>query len=259
MQSLDRVVRRGSQSHHRIDLPFLGFQRIGFTLALGQVGMVAAAPGVGKSALALQIALDSGLRTLYVSADTDSWTMTVRTLANRTGHPQAYIESCLSGGYATDELDLALFEASHVQFSFDSYTTAEILDDVKAYGVVHGAAPELVIADNLMNLARGGEDDLSAMTKAMDEFHALAALTGAHVLVLHHATGSFDDGDRAIPLSGLANKVSKLPAQVLTLYRKDPLVIACVVKHRQGSADPSGQKQVPLRFDPERMRFTDQE
>lgn len=259
MQTLDRVVRRGSQSSHRIDLPFAGFQRIGFGFARGQLGMIAAAPGVGKSAIALQIALDSGLRTLYVSADTDSWTMTVRTLANRTGHPQSYIEQCLAGGYAQDELDLALFEASHVQFSFDSYTTAEIKDDLLAYGVVHGAMPELVIADNLMNLARGGDDDLSAMTKAMDEFHAMAQLTGAHVLVLHHATGTFDDGDRPIPLSGLANKVSKLPAQVLTLYRKDPYVIACVVKHRQGQADPSGGKQVPLRFDPERMRFADQE
>lgn len=258
MQSLDRVVRRGSQSTHKIDLAFASLHRLGFGLVRGQVGMVAAAPGVGKSALALQIALDCGLPTLYVSADTDAWTMTVRSLANRTGHPQAYIEECLRGGYMADELDLALAEASNVQFSFDSYTTAEIKDDLLAYATVHGAFPELVVVDNLMNVARGGDDDLTSQSRAMDEFHAMAALTGAHVLVLHHVSGQYNDGNKPVPLSGPTNQVTKLPAQVLTLFRKDPYVIGCVVKNRQGQADPSGGKQVLLRFDPERMRFTDE-
>jgi len=259
MQSLDRVVRRGATVAHQIHLPFAGLRRIGFGLAMGQLGMIAAAPGVGKSALALQVALSSGLRTLYVSADTDAWTMSVRTLAHNTGHPQSYINQCLEGGYALEELDVALWEARHVQFSFDSYTTREIHSDVQAYGTVHGSFPELIVVDNLMNCARGGEDDLSSQTKAMDELHALAQQTGAHVLVLHHATGSYDDGDRQIPLSGLANKLSKLPAQVLTLYRKDPHVFMCVVKHRQGKADPSGGLQVRLRFDGDRQTYLDQE
>lgn len=259
MQLLDRVVNRGSSRSHLIELPFAGLTRLGFGLAKGQLGMIAAAPGVGKSAIALQIALACNLRTLYVSADTDDWTMGVRTLAHLSGHPQAYVTACLEGGYTVDELDLALYQARHVSFSFDSYTTKEIRDDVLAYEVVHGASPELIVVDNLLNIARGGEDDLSSQTRAMDELHALGQMTGAHVLVLHHATGTYDDGDRPIPLSGLANKLSKLPAQVLTLHRKDPYVFACVVKHRQGKADPSGSMQVRLRFDGERMRFTDQE
>lgn len=260
MQTLDRVVRRGSQSHHLIPLPWVGLQRLGFGLAKGQVGMIAAAPGVGKSALSMAIALQSDLYSLYESADTDASTMSIRALAHNTGHPQEYIRACLDMGPARpDEIDVALWEAQHVTFSFDSYTTSEIRDDVLAYGVVHGAFPELIVVDNLLNVARGGDDDLSSQTKAMDELHALAQQTGAHVLVLHHATGMYDDGDRPIPLSGLANKLSKLPAQVLTLYRKDPYVFACVVKNRQGKADPSGGMQVRLRFDAERMRFADQE
>jgi predicted ATP-dependent serine protease len=51
MLTLDRVVRRGSRDVHSIDLPYTGLQRLGFGLAKGQVGMIAAAPGVGKSAL----------------------------------------------------------------------------------------------------------------------------------------------------------------------------------------------------------------
>jgi replicative DNA helicase len=257
VQTLDRVVRRGAQQSHGIPMPFAGLARIGFQLAKGQLGMIAAAPGVGKSALAQQIALSTGLRTLYVSADTDAWTMTVRTLAHNTGHPQSYIEECLRGGYERDAIDVALWEAQNVTYSFDSYSMAEIRDDVLAYGVVNGSYPELIVVDNVMNIARGGDDDLSSQTKAMDEMHAMAQATGAHVLALHHATGAFDDGDKAIPLSGLANKLSKLPAQVLTLFRKDPYIHVCVVKNRQGQANPGGGLQVRLRFDPERMTFTE--
>ena len=257
MQSLNRVVRRGAHDQHRIEVPFVGLQRLNFGFAYGQLAMIAAGPGVGMSALALQLALDGGLPTLYISADTDSWTMTVRALAHLTGHQQTYITQCLEGGAAKAELALAMEDGAHGQFSFDSYTTADVLDDVKAYAVVHGDWPRLIIIDNLLNLARGGDDDLSSQTKAMDELHALAAMTGACVLVLHHATGQFDDGDKPIPLSGLANKLSKLPAQILTLYKRDSDVFLCVTKNRQGRADPSGKLQVRTHFDGERMIFRD--
>ncbi len=258
MQTLDRVVRRGSQQAHMIQTPFAGLQRLGFGLAKGQLGMVAAAPGVGKSAIALQIALASGLRTLYESADTDAWTMSVRTLAHNTVHPQSYITSCLDGGYALDELEVALWEARHVQFSFDSYTTREINDDVIAYAVIHGAYPELIVVDNVRNFARDGDNELAAQQKVMDELNALAQTTGAHVLALHHAQGAYHDGDKPIPLSGIENKLTQLPAQVLTLFRKDPYVYLCPVKNRQGKADPSAKSmQVQTRFDGERQTYSD--
>lgn len=260
MLTLDRVARRRATDHHQIELPFAGLRRIGFGLTPGQLGMVAAGPGVGKSALAMAIALDTGLRTLYESPDTDAWTMTLRMLAHNTGHPQSYIKACLEPGVDwPDEIDVALELARHVHFSFDSYTTKEINDDVLAYGVVHGSYPELIVVDNLLNVARGADDDYSAMAKACDELHALAQTTGAHVMVLHHATGLYDEGTKPIPLSGLVNKMSKLPAQILTLFRDDPDVGVCVVKNRTGRADPSGRLQTRLRFDGERMTFKDQE
>jgi replicative DNA helicase len=257
--TLDRVVRRGSQQAHLIPMPFTGLQRVGFGLARGAVGMIAAAPGVGKSALGLSIALATDARVLYESPDTDSWTMTVRAIAHLSGHPQSYVSSCLEGGFQLDEIELAMFEAGHVQFSFDSYTTQEIRDDVLAYATVHGDYPELIVIDTLMNVARGGEDELRSQSKAMDEFHALAQMTGAHVLVLHHVSGQYNDGDRPVPLSGPVNQVTKLPSQVLTLFRKEQFVYVCVVKNRNGRADPTAQMQVRLRFDPERMKFYDQE
>lgn len=260
MLTLDRVVRPDLDPPALIQTPFAGLRRLGFGFTPGAVGMVAAAPGVGKSAFALAITLDSPIDSLYASPDTDAWTMAIRTLAHNTGHPQSYIRSCLEPGVVRpDEIDVALFDASHVHFSFDSYTTEEISMDVRAYEVVHGGYPALVVVDNLLNISRGGDDDYTSMSQAMDELHALAQTTGAHVLVLHHATGAYDDGTKPIPLSGLVNKMSKLPAQILTLYQDPPFLGIAVVKNRVGKADPSGGLQVRVRFDQERMIFHDQE
>lgn len=256
MQTLDRIIRRGSSDLHRVELPFEGLTRVGYGLAMGQLGMVAAGPGVGKSALANQIALASGLRALYVSADTDSWTMTVRTLAYLTGWTQDYVTMCLEGGHTPEELQVALHHASTVQYSFDTYSVDDLKQDCAAYGVIHGALPELIVVDNVRNLSRDGDSELSAQLKTMDELHALAQVTGAHVLALHHATGKYHDGDVPIPLSGVENKLTQLPSHVLTLHRKDPYVFASVVKNRTGKSDPSGTGlQVRLRFDGERQTF----
>jgi hypothetical protein len=261
MLTLDRVVRPGTVGRPSIELPYAGLNRLGFGLTPGKLSMLAAGPGTGKSALAMSIALDLGLRTLYESPDQDSWTTAIRTLAHNTGHPQSYIRACLEPGVPRpDEIDVALLDAEHVQFSFDSYTTEEIHADVMAYGVIHGSYPELMVVDNLLNVARGDDTDYAAMGRALDELDALAQRTGAHVMVLHHATGQYDDGDKPIPLSGLVNKVSKLPVQILTMHRDgENHRVLCVVKNRTGRQDPSGRLGVPLRFDGERITFMDQE
>lgn len=256
MQTLDRVIRRGARQVHTVELPFAGLTRLGVGLAKGVLSMVASGPGVGKSAFALQVANRLGLRTLYVSADTDSWTVTVRALANGTGHPQSYIRTLLEGGYASDDLDVALHQLGHIQFSFDTFTTREINDDVLAYGVIHGAYPELVIVDNVRNFARSGDNDVSAQQRVMDEMHALAATTGAHVMCLHHAQGAYHAGDRAVPLDGIENKITQLPGLVLTLHRQDPYVLVVPVKNRLGKSDPSAKSmQVRLRFDGDRQIY----
>lgn len=261
MLTLDRIVRPGTVGQNNIELPHAGLRRLGFGLTPGKVSMLVAGPGTGKSALGMTFALDLGLRCLYESPDQDSWTTAIRVLAHNTGHPQSYIRACLEPGVERpEELDIALWDAEHVHFSFDSYTVEEIHADVAAYAVIHGSYPELIVVDNLRNVARGDDGDYAAQGRALDELDALAQSTGAHVMVLHHATGQYDDGNRPIPLSGLENKVSKYPAQILTMFREDEHSrTLCIVKNRTGRQDPAGKLQVRLRYDGERMTFTDQE
>jgi hypothetical protein len=256
--TLDRVVRPGV-TRSEIELPFTALRRHGFGLTPGKTSMLASGPGGGKSALAMNLALDLGMRTLYASPDQDDWTTAIRVLSHNTGHPQSYIRACLEPGVARpDELDVALYDAEHVQFSFDCYTSADIATDVEAYGVIHGCYPELIVVDNLRNIARGDSGDYEAQGRALDELDTLAQRTGAHVMVLHHTTGYYDDGTKPIPLSGLENKVSKYPAQILTMYHEDEHSrTLCIVKNRTGRQDPAGKLQVRLRFDGERVTFHD--
>lgn len=260
MLTLDRVARRGSRGYDKLALPSTGLERLGFGFVRGQVGMIVAAPGVGKSVVGLELALSHPEeRVLYVSADTDATTMLTRAIARGSGHEQRYVEAVLAGSHYDESVQVALHQAGHVQFSFDSYTTADIRDDCLAGEVIFGSPYSLIVVDNLINIARGGQDDLSSQTQAMDELHALAQTTGAHVLVLHHAMGQYDDGDKVIPLSGIANKLSKIPANILSLYRRDQYLYLAILKNRQGRADPTGSLQTRLRADLERMQLTDPE
>jgi hypothetical protein len=144
-----------------------------------------------------------------------------------------------------------------VQFSFDSYSTAEIKDDVLAYGVVHGSFPELIVIDTLLNIAGTGDDEQRPHGPGDGGVPRPGAADRRARAGAAPRDRQYDDGDKPVPLGGLVNKLSKLPAQILTLYARDGDVFACPVKNRQGKADPSASMQVRLRFDKERMRFTD--
>jgi hypothetical protein len=85
----------------------------------------------------------------------------------------------------------------------------------------------------------------------------LARLTGAHVMVLHHATGEYENGDKPIPLGGIEFKAGKLADMCLTLTREDSELRVAAVKNRGGSADASGRKNVSLYTDLARMKISE--
>lgn len=218
--------------------------------------MIAAAPGVGKSALALDLAMRLPLRSLYISADTDSFTMGLRAAAKMTGHPQTQVERGMSDPALAQMYGDVLAKIWNLRFSFDCSSMEDVRDEVFAYATAHGEFPPgLIVVDNLVNVA-DGEDDYRAMRSAVSDLDRLAHNTGAHVMVLHHATGRYEDGDTPIPQSGLENKVAKIPAQILTLTRVNSDMRVHVVKNRAGKADPRGGLHAGLYVDLATMRFS---
>jgi len=224
----------------------------------GQLHLVVAAPGVGKSVLTLSYALQSKVPTLYLSMDTDPFTTCIRAVA---AMARVTIEQAEEGlerkfEFATE----ALAEANKtLRFSFPpSPSTADIFSHIYAYGEAEGEWPELIVIDNLSNVAFES-DEFGEMRTMMADFQTMASRTKAAVVVLHHSTGMYEDGTTVIPQSGVNGKVSKFPSMVLTLFRRgESDLLVSAVKNRFGPADPSGFRvQAQLRVDYARMQVTD--
>jgi hypothetical protein len=210
----------------------------------GQMTLITAAPGTGKSAVIqsmLQRGDDQGLvnKVFYHSADTDESTMWVRAAAIATGY-EAEVRAA----------------TSHMEFAYDSSPSGDdVLREFEAYGIKHGIYPEVFVMDNLANLYAGEGDEFAALQGNCDFLHGLARDTKAAIITLHHTTGEYTNGDRAIPRSGIRGKIDKTPETIITMHRRGEQTYLCPVKNRTGKADPRAEWQLPLYADLARMHF----
>ena len=230
----------------------------------GQLVLVCAAPGVGKSAFVLTYALKSRVPTLYFSADSDSYTQLSRSVSILTGWP---MEKSI-GLVRAEDLNGATAVLDSIPIRFD-YTASPDLDRLKilmeSYEEVYGDFPGLVVVDNVTNVRAGGandEDPFAGLEVTMEYLHDMARNTGACVVGLHHVTGKYNDADQPIPLSGIKGQIGRVPEMILTLFRSssqfgpDSLNVS-TVKNRGPGQDPSGQDYVSLSYDGGTMHIKD--
>lgn len=225
----------------------------------GQLALVAAGPGTGKSAFVLSYVLQSGVSAMYFSADSDAYIQLSRSLA------------ILGDMNMGDAKDLALSDdhdtitriAGDVPIRF-SYNPSPTLDHIEssilAYEELYGDFPELIVVDNALDVVLDSDEEGTALDDLMAWLHDLARTTGSCVIVLHHVTGPFNDADKPIPLSGVKGQIGRVPELILTLHKHtnefgpDELCVS-TVKNRGQKADPSGETFVSLDFDGDTMRI----
>ena len=237
-------------------MPWAAARDLGVYLRSGQLAMMVAGPGVGKSVVAMSYAIQSGCRTLYLSMDTDAFTTSIRLISAVTGMTLADAEQKLEL-QDPEILDL-LCEMDELKFAFTSSPDErEIGERLLAYIEAEGEAPELLVVDNLANVAVDDSDEFGALRRLMRDMQTIAGQVGCGVLVLHHATGEFDNGVDPVPMKGINGKLSKFPALILTGHRPSPGTVRWdVVKHRFGPADPSAStKHFTLGVDMERVQI----
>lgn len=235
---------------------------VGTRFLRGQLALIAAGPGVGKSAFVLSYALRSGVSTMYFSADSDAYVQLSRALAIQGGMTlEDSSEIVLSDNY---EKVTQILGSVPIRLSYNpSPTLGHIERAVLAYDELHGDFPELIVVDNALDVVLDDEEDGSqALDHLMAWLHDLARSTGACVVVLHHVTGPFNDADKPIPLSGVKGQIGRVPELILTLhkYTEDigpDMLCVSTVKNRGQKADPSGNTYVELEFDGDRMQITD--
>lgn len=219
----------------------------------GQVCMVAAAPNAGKSMFALIYAIKAKVPTLFFSADTDTTTVMMRVAAHTSGHSQVTVESNLAND--SHYYDHHFDKSSHIKWVFDSSPSIDDLElEIRAYVELYGQAPELIIIDNLMNVAAETDNEWSGLRAIMIELHDMARKTEACVMVLHHVSEQSEYGSPSKPPARRAihGKVSQLPALILTLgYDPNQATLAVApVKNRFGphTADASTYAQLLVNY-----------
>lgn len=232
----------------------------------GQLALVCAAPGIGKSAFTLSYAIQARVPTLYFSADSDAFTQLSRSVSILTGWDMEESKRQIRAEKLAAAAEAAL-DALPVMFKYDaSPTLTQIEQPLEAFGQKYGEYPALVVIDNLTNVRVGtgtNEDDpFAGLEGLMDYLHTMARDTGSCVVVLHHVQGAYNNGNIPIPLGGIKGQIGRVPEMVLTLHRvrneygPDAMNVS-IVKDRNGKPDPSGYTYTTLEFDGDTMQIKD--
>lgn len=206
------------------------------------------------------MALKMARPTLYVSADSDELTMTVRAASAVTHDNSRDVRKTLANGFFHEVYGDAL-SGSPLRFEFEpaNPTIEDIGLMLEAYHEAEGAYPELLVVDTLMNVEGSSENEWASMRQTAKNLHWLARKTKACLLVLHHTS----EQDKtwittAPPRNAIQGKVSQLPSVILTAANYQGELFVAVVKNRFGEADPGADN--PLRFivDMARVRVWDE-
>lgn len=233
--------------------------QLGLNARIGDVIMIAGRSGGQKSGFALWWVQNMGLDTLYMSGDMTAPEAASRLAASTTGTPARQVLADFAAGNLAPYTEA--LNASRVSFAFGQPITWEaIIGNVEAAVEARNAYPEVIVIDNLMDMA-GGESDYAAQTAAMQDLTGLARATGATLLILHHASEKGVDVDLSAPPARrtIKNGLSEKPQIVLGVQFVDhplgPEMRIGILKQRSGKCDPSGQTYARLAAYPEVTRF----
>lgn len=269
MQTIALALRQSEDVGLALPTVFPTLDKMGARFRRGQLSMIAGGPGTGKSALISYMAINMGygeygefgVPTLYFSADTDK-----RTLGNRIAASvsRLTVDECedLLLKKHRGTMQMLDSQTSHIWFNWNNGPgLKDIQDEVEAFAHVNGEWPHLIVIDNLKNIwvetpGDGGEH--VRYDRVLDFLHELAGMTNAHIAVLHHVAGFYENGDAPIPLSGILGKVTKPFRLIITLYKPNENQIALsIVKNSTGKMSQKGDLSCELEIDLERQQFID--
>jgi predicted ATP-dependent serine protease len=256
MKTLFRSVGKSDIGGEPLPPVFKTFAKNNITFRRGEVSMIAAIPGAGKSTLALALALRMQQPTLYVCADTNAHTMAMRIYSMISGVSQNEAERVLTE--TPDVVKSKLQATGHIFWCFDSSPSLEDLDqEVNAFEEIMGEPPAIIVIDNLIDMTGGGGEQFAAMQETLQAFKMFARENNAALIVLHHTKESYN-GDPCQPMSAVQGMVSQTPAMILTIGQTtNGMMGVAAVKNRYGRADRTGMTPVWLSFNPEFMYIAD--
>jgi hypothetical protein len=223
----------------------------GIEVCKGQLSLIAAPPGAGKSTLAMNLMVRTGVPTLAFLLDTDQLSAAARFGAIITGDQFSQVKANI------DAYSDTLSSLRDTQVVFHAEDMDQIRLQVDAFEQRYGLPPDLVVVDNIGNLASAMDNEW-ALTKALClELDLLAREMQCAVLACAHMT----DMETTTPAgrTKLLGKVSQYPRLILSIGYNPATweYKISAVKNSSGPSDMSGSSPVTMFADFSRMRISE--
>lgn len=250
MLTLSRSVKRGAVGKEPLPPAFASWESRAIRFRRASVSMLFGQSGSHKTRIVLNALLNMKTPTLAFSTDSDQDTVASRLLAITTRTSTEITEQWLRT--EPDKCAQLLGQFDFMRWDFRPDPT---MDDVwlstYAYHEAEGRWPEQIVVDIASDVGHdAGGDEWGNLRDLLRQSKVLARETGAHVLLVHHASDN-ERTKRPCPRkSDMQGKVSGLPEVIVTcgLTMTGDLHVACV-KNRHAKADADASNHFPMHLD----------
>ena len=213
----------------------------------GNVGVVIAAPGVGKTTFLLNWAVKSGARTMYLSPDTSPQDLTSQLGALASGSPRKEVEDRLlsSASWRREYGRHIAREFPNLVLDFTASPSMTSIDEkVDALTELWAATPQIVVIDTASNIEMKDSSDNAEWTKVWLSSVEIARKYNLFVVLAHHVKQGAAAGGRVAPQmnDGLWG-CDKFAEFVIGLHTPGPKLMAATIRKNR-----SGPKDVPIQF-----------
>lgn len=211
--------------------------------------MLAGVPGSHKTRIMLNAVVSMKVSSLVFSTDSDQDTVASRLLAIATRTPTVTTETWLRT--EPDKVKRLLAQYDFLRWDFMPDPS---LDDVwlsaYAYHEAEGRYPDQLVVDIASDIGHDTGDEWGSLRDLMRQSKVLARETGAHVLLVHHASDSPSTKRPCPRRSDIHGKVAAIPELIVTcgLDSQGGLNAACV-KNRHAKADANADEHFRMELD----------
>ena len=261
MKTIAQLLREPAVVGEPIRMPWRNLNDK-LSLHTKELAIVAGAPGSGKSVYALNVVMALKEPVLYMAMDSAP-SVTARAIALASKADIAWVYDAMRNPDSITELAGELQGANPNLFiSTGAQSVGGINDRLVALTEIMGAAPKLVILDNLIDTMVEGHvhTDNGFYAAALNPLKQMAIKHNTCIMALHHVTRRGGEnmsnphglGTRALRMTDLLYSGEREAEHVIGIYHnmtKDTLYVQ-VLKQRDGDADPEGGLRIPLAWQP---------
>lgn len=251
MLSIAQAAQRRGSAGMPLPGMYEALRARGIEVCKGQLSLIAAPPGAGKSTLAMNYLVRAGVPSLAFLLDTDQLSAAARFGSILTGDVFGKVKSDI------DSYTGRLSELKDMQAVFYAQDVDDIRLQVDAYEQRYGLPPDLVLVDNLGNLTSAMDNEWALLKALCLELDLIARENQVAVLACAHMT----DMETTTPAgrTKLLGKVSQYPRLILSVAY-DPVTgefKVSAVKNSSGPSDVSASHPVTMFADFSRMLISD--